>query len=264
VTWENPGAKRVTTGYRAHYIPDRWPLAARTTGGDHVDFAHGQADPGRRYASFAAVAALHLVLGWMLTLGLARYVPDLLRQTPVELKVVKPEPPPPPPLRHQLLPEPSLAPPPPPRFIPPPEFEVTQQPETTVAASPIPHSLSGTGTETATPQRGSGTAGNGPGSGTPGNAPSRTPPQLDFSKCPLPRYPNIDEDGTTLVIFMMDVDGTIRDARVGKSSGPSVRHRWLDRVAVEFVQSCKGTPGTVNGRPVPLQGFTSIDWRLKY
>lgn len=29
-----------------------------------------------------------------------------------------------------------------------------------------------------------------------------------------------------------------------------------------FVQSCRGTPGTVNGQPVPMRGLTPITWKL--
>ena len=219
-----------------------------------MDFAHRQAALGRRYASLGIVVTLHLVLGWAVVIGLTRHMPDELAQAPIQIKLVKPETPPPPPPQRNLLPRPSVAPPPLPRFIPPPEFEVTQPPETTVAASPTPQSMAGSGTDTATPQKGGGRSGNGPPS---------TPPQLDFTKCRPPAYPDFDVEGTTMVVFTMDVDGTISDAGIGESSGPSSRHKLLDRLALKFVQSCRGTPGTVNGKPVPLRGVTPIRWNLK-
>ncbi|MBW8891032.1 MAG: energy transducer TonB [Burkholderiales bacterium] len=102
-----------------------------------------------------------------------------------------------------------------------------------------------------------------PGRGQPGSRPARTPPQLDFSKCGTPAYPDIDAQGTVMVVFTMDITGTISEARVAESSGRSHRHKMLDRLAIDFVLSCKGTPGTVNGKPVPLHGITPITWSLK-
>lgn len=217
-----------------------------------MDFAHRQAAPGRRFASLGVVVTLHLLFAWALVIGLAQRVAELLPGAPIEIKFIKPEPPPPPP-RHDMLPRPSLAPPPPPRFIPPPEFEVTPPPETIVAASPTPQSMVGPGTEAATPQKGGSRHGNGP---------SSTPPQLDFTKCRPPTYPDFNVEGTTMVVFVMNIDGTISDAGIGESSGPSGRHKLLDRLALKFVQSCRGKPGTVNGKPVPLRGVTPIRWNL--
>lgn len=217
-----------------------------------MDFAQRQHRPGRRFTGIGVVVLLHLMLGWVLVSGLAHHIVQVAPQAPVEIKLIQPETPPPPSPKMALLPLPTLS-PPPPRFIPPPEVQVTQPPETTVAATAIPQPSPGAGTEAA-PQ---------PGRGQPGGALVRTPLQLDFSKCGSPAYPDIDVQGTTMVVFTMDITGAISEARVAESSGQSRRHKVLDRLAVNFVLSCKGTPGTVNGKPVPLRGITPITWNLK-
>lgn len=218
-----------------------------------MDFVQGQHPPGRRFASIGVVVLLHLALGWVLVSGLAYRIVQVIPQTPIEIRLIKPVTPPPPQWQRSSLAMPSLA-PPPPRFIPPPEVQVTQPPETTVTASPVPQIAPGVGNEMATPQ---------PGRGQPGSGPTRTPPQLDFSKCGTPAYPDIDAQGTVMVVFTMDITGTISEARVAESSGRSHRHKMLDCLAIDFVLSCKGTPGTVNGEPVPLHGITPITWSLK-
>jgi len=218
-----------------------------------VDFARRQQTAGRKFASIAIVVALHLALGWALVSGMAFRIVKLIPQAPIEIRLIKPETPPPPQPQRISLPMPSLA-PPPPRFIPPPEVQVTQPPETTVTASPVPQTAPGTGNETATPQQGRGQSGTGS---------ARTAAQLDFSKCGTPPYPDINVQGTTMIVFTMDTAGAISEARVDESSGPSRRHKVLDRLAVNFVLSCKGTPGTVNGKPVPLRGIMPVTWNLK-
>ncbi|MEO6277490.1 energy transducer TonB [Roseateles sp.] len=217
-----------------------------------MDFAQRQPAPGRRVTGFGVVLVLHLLLVWAMLSSLAHHVIQAVQQQPIEIKLVKPETPPPAP-KATLLPLPSMVPPPLP-FIPPPEVLVTQPPETTIPATSIPQPSLGVGTETAAPQQGRGQAGSGL---------ARTPPQLDFSKCGTPAYPDINVQGTAMIVFTMTTTGAINEVHVAESSGPSRKHKLLDRLAVEFVLSCKGTPGTVNGNPVPLRGITPISWRLK-
>ena len=60
----------------------------------------------------------------------------------------------------------------------------------------------------------------------------------------------------------MDTNGAISEARVDKSSGMSREHKMLDRMTLEAVQACKGTPGTVDGKPEKLTGRIEYVWKL--
>jgi protein TonB len=213
----------------------------------------GSTQAAGRAAGLGVVIVLHLLVVWVLVNNLARLGVPAAQPQLIEIKLMKPEPPPAPPApKVALLPLASLAPPPPP-FIPPPEVELTP-PETTVPATAIPQPAAGVGTGTAEPHQGP---------GREGGAPLRTPLQLDLSKCAPPAYPDIDAQGTVTIIFTMATTGAISEAHVAQSSGPSRRHKVLDRLAVEFVLSCKGIPGTVNGKAVPLRGITPVQWNLK-
>jgi protein TonB len=212
--------------------------------------------PGRlRIAPTVAagsVAVLHLLLAWLLCGNPATPTTQEPARRPVEVRLLRPE--------VRLLPRPrslraafSLPAAPPPPFVPPPEVQVPEQPEATVRASDLPQPLpAGAGRDAHAAGRGRAAA----------SAATSTPPQIDFSRCGKPVYPDVNVQGTTLIVFAMDATGAISDAEVAEPSGPSRRHRILDRLAREFVLSCKGTPGTVNGLPVPLRGVTPIAWQL--
>ena len=60
----------------------------------------------------------------------------------------------------------------------------------------------------------------------------------------------------------MDTTGQISEATVEKSSGPSHEHKMLDRLALEAVRNCKGTPGTVDGKPEKLTSRITYVWRI--
>ena len=47
-----------------------------------------------------------------------------------------------------------------------------------------------------------------------------------------------------------------------KSSGPSREHKMLDRLALEAVRACKGTPGTLDGKPEKLTSRITYVWRI--
>jgi protein TonB len=61
----------------------------------------------------------------------------------------------------------------------------------------------------------------------------------------------------------MDTSGVISDARIVQSSGISREHRMLDSLTLEAVQACKGTPGTVGGKPEKLSGRIEYVWKLQ-
>lgn len=93
--------------------------------------------PARHPVAIAAVAALHILVGYALVTGLARKVVEVTF-APVQTKIVeetRPEPPPPP----DLPPPPQLAPPPPPSYLPPPEVRVRPPPEPapTITTTPV-------------------------------------------------------------------------------------------------------------------------------
>ena len=97
-------------------------------------------------------------------------------------------------------------------------------------------------------------------------APARTAPKLDFNACAKPEYNaaarRADAQGTVVVVYTMDTSGVISDARVEKSSGVSREHKMLDRMTLEAVQACKGTPGTLDGKPEKLSGRIEYVWKL--
>jgi protein TonB len=96
--------------------------------------------------------------------------------------------------------------------------------------------------------------------------PARTAPKLDFNACAKPEYNaaarRADAQGTVVVIYTMDTNGAISEARVDKSSGSTREHKTLDRLTLEAVQACKGTPGTVDGKPEKLSGRIAHVWKL--
>jgi protein TonB len=206
----------------------------------------------RTVAGIGIVAALHGLIVWFLYCGPVTRQVEAVPQRWVEVRLLRPE------VRRSrpksLQVALSLPAVPPPPFIPPPEVRVQTPPEAAVLASDVPQpSPAGAGRDASLHSSGRGR--------TPGGQAS-TPPQIDFSRCGKPLYPDVNAQGTTLILFTMDVTGAISESEVAEPSGPSRRHRLLDRLAREFVLSCRGTPGTVNGQPVPLRGLTPIVWQL--
>jgi protein TonB len=65
-----------------------------------------------------------------------------------------------------------------------------------------------------------------------------------------------------VIAYTMDTTGTISDAKIERPSGMSREHRELDRAALEAVLACKGTPGSVGGKPEKLNGTITYVWKL--
>lgn len=65
-----------------------------------------------------------------------------------------------------------------------------------------------------------------------------------------PEYPRLAEEagleGIVWIKALLDKNGDVRDARVGKSSGTAS----LDQAAVDAAYKCKFKPGIQNGKPV--------------
>ncbi|HRZ63271.1 MAG TPA: energy transducer TonB, partial [Rubrivivax sp.] len=175
------------------------------------------------------------------------------------IEEVKPPPPPPP----ENLPPPPKTAPPPPSFVPPPEIQVANPPPaptittTTVVPPPAPPVR----IEPAAP----GPAAP-PAPPAPPAAPVRTAPKLDFNACAKPEYNaatrRAEAQGTVVVKYTMDVSGVITEAEVERSAGMSREHKMLDRMTLEAVKGCKGTPGTVDGKPEKLSGRIEYVWKI--
>jgi protein TonB len=224
-----------------------------------LDYAQQQRNPGRHITGLMVVIVLHALLAWALVTGLARKVVEVIK-APIETKIIEEVKPPPPPPPDNLPPPPKTA-PPPPSFVPPPEVQVNPPPTpaptittTTVAPPPAEVRIAPAPAVVAPPAPAASAA------------PVRTPPKLDFNACAKPEYNaaarRADAQGTVVVVYTMDTSGVISDARVEKSSGMTREHKMLDRMTLEAVQACKGTPGTLDGKPEKLSGRIEYVWKL--
>ena len=221
-----------------------------------MDFAEQQRNPGKHAVGFAVVLALHLVLGWALVNGLAQRLVEVIK-SPLETKIIEEVKPPPPPPPENLPPPPKFA-PPPPSFVPPPEVNVNapQNPAptittTTVAPPPAPF------VPTPAPA---------PPAPVVVAAPVRTEPKLDFNVCDKPEYSaaarRAEAQGAVTVVYTMETNGTITNATVEKSAGPSREHKMLDRLTLDAVTACKGRPGTLDGKPEKLTSRVTYVWKI--
>jgi protein TonB len=224
-----------------------------------LDYAQQQRNPGKHLTGLTVVVVLHLLLGWALVSGLARQMVEVIK-APIETKIIEEIKPPPPPPPDNLPPPPKTA-PPPPSFMPPPEVQVNPPPTpaptittTTVAPPPTPIQIAPEAPKPVVAPP------------APSAAPVRTAPKLDFNACTKPEYNaatrRADAQGTVVVLYTMDTTGTISEAHVDKSSGNSREHKMLDRMTLEAVQACKGTPGTLDGKPEKLSGRIEYVWKL--
>ena len=110
----------------------------------------------------------------------------------------------------------------------------------------------------------------GPGTGRPGGYRIKTyPPTVPFFKVevkptpvsvPVPDYPSTVRDagieGTAVVEALLDLDGSVMDARVLKSSG----NQSLDASAIEAALKAKFTPAKQRDKPVRV--WISIPYRF--
>ena len=227
-----------------------------------MDYAQQQRNPGKHVVGLSVVVVLHVLLGMLLVYGLSRTTVEVV-MAPIETKIIEEVKPPPPPPPVNLPPPPRTA-PPPPSFVPPPEVQVAPPPApppvittTPVAPPPAPPVR----IEAAVPAI---TAP--PAPPAPPAAPLRTSPKLDFNACAKPEYNAVtrrtETQGSVVVVYTMDTSGVISDARVEKSSGTTREHKMLDRMTLEAVQACKGTPGTLDGKPEKLSGRIEYVWKL--
>lgn len=209
-------------------------------------------DSGRRLTGMVAVLVFHVVLGYALVHGLARKIVEVVR-SPLETKIleeIKPPPPDKPP-----PPPPKLAAPPPP-YIPPPEIQI-QVPQAvgpTITAvtqvkppAPVPPPA-----RPAPP----------PPPAKP-REPVRVGAVVDARACEKPAYPpaslRANETGIVLLTFLIDVDGTVVEGKVERSSG----HRRLDEAARSALSLCRFKPATVDGKPERTWSRIEYEWKIE-
>jgi protein TonB len=69
----------------------------------------------------------------------------------------------------------------------------------------------------------------------------------------------LDQQGTTIVRFTVNTDGSVSDVHVVKSSG----HEMLDDAAIRCAWSWRYRPALENGEPVPARWTTNVRWKLQ-
>ena len=67
-----------------------------------------------------------------------------------------------------------------------------------------------------------------------------------------------DIQGKVIVLAVIDKNGNVKDARIAKSLFPQ-----LDEIALNAVKGTKFTPGKQRGRPVNVQMYIPISFKLK-
>ena len=220
-----------------------------------MDFGAQEHNGGKHAMGFAIVVGLHVVLGWAIMTGLAQRLVEVIK-SPLETKIIEEVKPPPPPPPENLPPPPKMA-PPPPSFVPPPEVNVHAPPTpgptiTTTQVAPPPTVV------TVAP----------PAPVAVARVPVRVAPVLDFNSaaCERPDYNaaarRAEAQGTVTVVYTMDTNGVINEATVEKSSGATREHTMLDRLTLEAVKSCKGKPGSLDGKPEKLTQRVTYVWKL--
>jgi periplasmic protein TonB len=208
-----------------------------------MEYYQGSSAPennNRRIGGFAFVVLLHVLLLWALQSGLARTLVNKVLG-PVETKMI-----------DEIKPEEEEPPPPPPKFqAPPPVF--VDMPDVTITEAPT------TSTITAT------------------NAPVRAappPPKADVILPPKvnprnpiqqPEYPTMSrrlgEEGVAILLLTLDADGRVTAATLDTTSG----FERLDEAAVKEAvrpRLWRFLPGTVNGKPAPMQFKFAVRFKI--
>ena len=211
-------------------------------------------DSGRRLSGLLLVVALHVVVVYALVHGLARKIVEVVRN-PLETKIVE-EIKPPPPDKPPPPPPPKLAAPPPP-YIPPPEISI-QVPQTAPTITAV--------TKVRPPEPPPPPAKPAPPAPPPppkAHVPVRTAPVVDAAACEKPPYPSAalraNESGVVLLSFLIDVNGSVLESRVERSSG----YRRLDEAARNGLSLCKFRPATVDGKPIRDWGRIEYEWKIQ-
>jgi len=189
------------------------------------------------------VIAMHIVIVYALVTGLGKNVIEIVKK-PFDTKIieeVKKLPPPEPPPREKL------APPPPPPFVPLPDLNIANLvaagPTITAAPSKLPPPVAAPVVQ---------------------SAPQVTAAVIDPKHaCQEPEYPSTslkrEEQGTVLLMMLIDVDGRVRESKVQQSSG----YERLDRAARDGLTQCRFKPRIVDGKPEASWGQMKYTWRIQ-
>lgn len=88
------------------------------------------------------------------------------------------------------------------------------------------------------------------------------PQQTAASGCVRPAYPTdalrVEATGTVTMQFLVGVDGTVRDARLKKSSG----NASLDTTAIHALSKCRFKAAQVDGQPVEQWQEVKYVWAI--
>lgn len=88
------------------------------------------------------------------------------------------------------------------------------------------------------------------------------PQQTGGQGCTKPAYPmdalRVEASGTVTMQFLIGVDGTVRDAKLKKSSG----NASLDSTAMNAISKCRFKPAQVEGQPVEQWQEVKYVWSL--
>lgn len=212
-----------------------------------LDYAAQQRKPTRNLIGIGLMILLHAALLYAISSGLGRKFVKIVK-APVEAKLIEevklpdlPPPPPPPPK--------NLPPPPPPAYVPPVDVPQASAPAAVGAITAV--------TSTPPPPA--------PVVVAPPPAPQvRVPAILNAaSNCPKPEYPaasrRMEEEGTVLLRFLVEVDGKIVQAAIEKSSG----FPRLDEAAKLALSKCQFKPGTVDGKAEQSWANLKYTWKLE-
>ena len=190
-------------------------------------YASRQRGLRRHTRGIALVLALHALLLWAISSGLARKVVRMTENT-VEA-VLMSEAPPPAPAPKTPPPKTPAPPPPAPTSTAP---AITQAPTPPAAAPAAPAIRTGAVIQ-------------------PG------------AHCAKPDYPSasrrMEEEGTVTLKFLIGVDGRVIQADIEKTSG----FTRLDEAARNALSKCQFRPGTVDGKPEQSWASIKYTWRLE-
>jgi periplasmic protein TonB len=77
------------------------------------------------------------------------------------------------------------------------------------------------------------------------------------------RYPflavRLNQQGTTTVRFTVNIDGSVSNVQLAKSSG----HEMLDEAAIGCAYAWRYRPALEDGRPVAAPWTTNVQWKLR-
>ena len=211
-----------------------------------------EGNSANRWGGMAFAVLLHVFLIYALVTGLTRDAVEVIKQAPLETRLIAqvqppPETPPPPPPPQLTTP--------PPLFIPPPEIAV--------ALPPPPQAI--TQTTAVTPPEARLPPPAPPAPPAPAAPPVRVAASIDPAKdCrDKPAYPalskRIGEEGLVVLEFTIEANGKVSEAKIKQSSG----HPRLDEAAKRGLTTlCKFHPGTVDGKPERSIATIAYRWQL--